>query len=135
MKVEEFMTPKVESVDADATVYDAIERMVNKRLRALLVTPGNRNRDDCGVITARDIVFRVLSKGLDPVRVKASEISSRPLQCVGKDVDLLDVAVIMEEHNISRMFVCDGEKIVGLVSLLDVMSAALIEKARKGYVA
>jgi CBS domain-containing protein len=133
MKVEEFMTPKVESVDADATVYDAIERMVNKRLRALLVTPRNRNRDDCGVITARDIVFRVLSKGLDPVSVKTSEISSRPLQCVSKDVDLIDVAAVMENHNIARVFVCDGEQIVGLVSLLDVMSAALIEKARKGY--
>jgi CBS domain-containing protein len=135
MKAEEFMTPRVESIDADGTVYDAIERMVNKRLRALLVTPGNKNRDDCGVITARDIAFRVLLKGLDPVGVKTSEISSRPLKCVGRDVDLLDVAAVMEDHNIARVFVCDGEKIVGLVSLLDVMSAVLIEKARKGYVA
>lgn len=135
MKVEEFMTPKVESIDADSTVYDAIERMVNKRLRSLLVTPRNRNRDDYGVITARDVVFRVLSKGLDPADVKTSQISSRPLRCVEKDADLVNVAALMEKHNIARVFVCDGEKIVGLVSLLDVMAAALIEKARKGYAA
>jgi CBS domain-containing protein len=133
MKVEEFMTPRVESIDADGTVYDAIERMVNRRLRSLLVTPRSRNRDDYGVITARDIVFRVLSKGLDPSGVKAFQISSRPLRCVNRDTDLIDVAALMEKHNIARMFVCDGEKIVGLVSLLDVMSATLIEKARKGY--
>ena len=69
MKAEEFMTPKVESIDADRSVYDAIERMVNKRLRSLLVTPWNKNREEFGVITARDIVFRVLSKGLDPAKV------------------------------------------------------------------
>ncbi|HYA04086.1 MAG TPA: CBS domain-containing protein [Syntrophobacteria bacterium] len=135
MKAEEFMTPKVESIDADSTVYDAIERMVNKRLRSLLVTPRNRNRDDYGVITARDVVFRVLSKGLDPADVKTSQISSKPLRCVEKDADLVNVAALMEKHNIARVFVCDGEKIVGLVSLLDVMAAALIEKARKGYAA
>jgi CBS domain-containing protein len=133
MKVEEFMTPRVESIDADRSVYDAIERMVNKRLRSLLVTPWNKNREDFGVITARDIVFRVLSKGLDPAKVKVSDISSKPLACVDKDVDLVDVATIMQKHNIARVFVCDEKRIVGLVSLFDVLSAALIERARKGY--
>jgi CBS domain-containing protein len=134
MKVEEFMTPRLESIDADRSVYDAIERMVNKRLRSLLVTPWTKNREDVGVITARDIVFRVLSRGLDPAKVKVYEISSKPLLCVERDVDLADVAVIMEKHNIARVFVCDEKRIVGLVSLFDVLSAALIERARKGYV-
>jgi CBS domain-containing protein len=133
MKVEEFMTPKLESIDAESTVYDAIERMVNKRLRSLLATPKAKNRDEYGVITARDIVFRVLSKGLDPAKVKVSQISSRPLLCVDRDVDLADVATLMEKHNIARVFVCDEKRIVGLVSLFDVLSAALIERARKGY--
>lgn len=133
MKVEEFMTARIESIDADGTVYDAIERMVNKRLRSLLVTPRSKNRDEYGVITARDIVFRVLSKGLDPAKVKISEIASKPLLCVDEDVDLVDVATLMEEHNIARVFVCDEKKIIGLVSLLDVMSATIIERARKGY--
>ena len=133
MKVEEFMTPRVESIDADESVYDAIERMVNKRLRSLLVRPRNKNRKDYGVITARDVVFRVLSKGLDPAKVKVSEISSRPLRCVDKEVDLVDVATLMEQHNIARVFVCEDERLVGLVSLLDVMSATIIERARKGY--
>jgi CBS domain-containing protein len=133
MKVEEFMTPRLESIDADRSVYDAIERMVNKRLRSLLVMPWNKNREDVGVITARDIVFRVLSKGLDPAKVKVSEISSKPVVSVNRDVDLLDVATIMGKHNIARVFVCDEKRIVGLVSLFDVLSAALIERARKGY--
>jgi CBS domain-containing protein len=133
MKVEEFMTPRVESIDADKSVYDAIERMVNKRLRSLLVTPWNKNRDDFGVITARDIVFRVLSKGLDPAKVKISQIASKPLLCVDKDADLVDVATLMEKHNIARVFVCDENRILGLVSLLDVMSATIIERASKGY--
>jgi CBS domain-containing protein len=65
--------------------------------------------------------------------VKVSEISSKPVVSVNRDVDLLDVATIMGKHNIARVFVCDEKRIVGLVSLFDVLSAALIERARKGY--
>lgn len=129
MKLHEFMTTKTERIDCNRSVYDAIERMVDRRIRSLVVTfPGKEV--DCGVITARDIVFKLLAKGLDPKGVKVSEIASRPLVCVDKDAELTEIAQVMKKSSVARVFVCEEETIIGVVSLLDIMSATLVGRAR-----
>jgi CBS domain-containing protein len=129
MKLFEFMTTRIESIDSDRSAYDAIEQMVDRRIRSLVVTfPGKET--DNGVITARDVVFKVLAKGADPRKVKTSDIASRPLFCVDKDAELDEVASTMEDADVARVFVCDGEKIIGVVSMIDLMTASLIKRAR-----
>jgi len=60
-KVKEIMNTKLETIRPEAMVYDAIERLVDKRLRSLIVLPKDE-KDVYGVITVRDIVFKVISK-------------------------------------------------------------------------
>lgn len=129
MKLSEFMTSYIHFVDADCSVYDAIEKMVDRRIRSLVVRFSG-SPPEYGVITARDIVIRVLGKGADPAALKVSEIASRPLFCVEKDMDMMEAARIMEEHHVARVFVCDGGKIIGVVAMIDMMSAALIMRAK-----
>ena len=129
MKVQEFMTTKIEYVDAEKTVYDAIEKMVDRRIRSLVVRFQGKDAEH-GIITARDVVFKVLSRGVNPKDIKVSEIASKPIVCVDQDIDLVEVAELMEQSNIARIFVCEGEKIIGVVALLDVMAATLIMRAR-----
>ncbi|MFZ2448767.1 MAG: CBS domain-containing protein [Syntrophobacteraceae bacterium] len=135
MKVYEFMTRKFDSIDAGKTVYDAVETMVNKRIRALVVrNPGKDGRDSIfGVLTARDIVFRVLAREINPKTVRVSEIASRPIVCVEKEMEFDMAATLMEKSNIARLFVCEGDNILGVVSLLDVMAAELIMIARGNH--
>jgi CBS domain-containing protein len=45
-----------------------------------------------------------------------------------------DAAALMEDSVIARVFVCEEGKIVGVLSLLDVMAASLILRARGNYV-
>ena len=133
MKLEEFMTNKIVYIDADGSVYDAIEKMVDRRIHSLVVRfPGKETEH--GVITARDIVFRALAKGINPKDIKVSEIASKPLVCVDLNMTLDDVTRIMEENNITRTFVCERGKIIGVISLLDLMAATLIIRARGDYV-
>ena len=133
MKVKEFMTTKIEYVDADGSLYDAVEKMVDKRIRSLAVRfPGSEM--DVGVITARDVVFKVLARGLDPKDVKAGDIASRPVICIDQDTDLSEAARIMEESKVARLFICDKDGIIGIVALLDVMWATLIKRARGNHV-
>lgn len=132
MKVYDFMTTKVETIGAERTVLDAIERMVDRRLRSLLVRFSD-NHIHHGVITARDIVFRVLAQDKDPSAVSVAEIASQPIVCIDKDMDQDDAVSLMEENNIARVFVCDGEHIIGVLALLDVMVGALISRAREGH--
>ena len=133
MKIDEFMTTRIASIDADLSAYDAIEKMVDRRIRSLLVKFTGKNSDH-GVITARDIIFKVLAKGINPTDIKVSAIASRPLVCVNRDVTLAEVSAIMEKSHIARVFVCEGEEIIGVISLLDVMAASLIMRARGEHV-
>jgi len=131
MKVEEIMVKKIEYIEADATVYDAIEKMVDKRIRSLVVRPRDE-RNAYGVITVRDIVFKVIDKNLEPNKIKVEEIASKPLVCIDKDMSIEHVIKLMEKFNIARIFVSEKREILGVVALLDVMAASLIKKARGG---
>jgi len=132
MKVDEIMTKKLETIEADAPVYDAIEKMIDKRIRSLLVKPRDE-KDVYGVITVRDVVHKALGKNLDLTRTKVSEITSKPLICIDKGMAVEHAINLMTKSNITRVFVSDGKEIIGIVSLLDVMSAALIKRAKEGH--
>ncbi len=132
MKVNEFMTTKIEYIDADRSVYDAVEIMVNRRIRSVVVRPQGKESVH-GVVTARDVVFKVLAKGVNPKSVKVSEIASRPIVCADRELDFEDAATLMEKSNIARIFICEKEKVVGLVSLLDLMAAELVMRARGNH--
>lgn len=132
MKVDEIMTKKLEILDADASIYDAIERMIDKRIRSLLVKPGDE-KDVYGVITVRDIVYKVMAKNLDLNKTKVGEIVSKPLVCIDKWIDVEHAVNLMAKFNITRLFISQGKEILGIVSLLDVMSAELIKRAREGH--
>ncbi len=133
MRVYDFMTTHLESVDSESSVYDAVEKMVDLRIRSLLVRfPGGDMQD--GVITARDVVYKVLAQGKDPNEVHIAEIASRPISCIDKNMPLEDAAGLMEETGVARVFACDGSHIVGVLSLMDAMAAMLILRARGDHV-
>ncbi len=130
MKVKEIMNKKLQTIEPDATVYDAIERLVDKRIRSLVVKPEDEV-DVYGVITVRDIVFKVINKGLDIKKIKVKEIASKPLVSVSKDTDIKTLINLMATSNIARVFVFEEGEIVGVVSLLDILSASIIERAKE----
>ncbi|MEN2995392.1 MAG: CBS domain-containing protein [Thermodesulfovibrio sp.] len=129
-KVKDIMNTKLETIKPDATVFDAIEKLVDKRIRSILVLPKDE-KDVYGVITVRDIVFKVISKNLDPQKIKVEEIASKPIISIDKETELKHLIKLMEKFNIARVFVHDAREIIGVVSLLDVLSATLVERARR----
>lgn len=123
MRVEDVMNRRVEFIDPTLTVLEVIEKLVNKRIRSVVVKPKDK---DYGVITMRDIVYKCLAKGIDPEDLKAYEIASKPLITVEKGTSVDDVLSLMEKAKIASVFVKDGEKIVGVVTLMDLMTGYLI---------
>ena len=133
MQVQEFMKTKIASVDADRSVYDAVEKMIDRRIRSLLVNfPGKDSNH--GIITARDVVFKVLAKRLNPKDIKVSEIAATPVVCFDKNADICEAAALMEKKKIARVFICNGNEIIGVISLIDIMAGALIMRARGSHV-
>ncbi len=127
------MTTNIKFVDAEGTVSDAIEKMVDRRIRSLVVS-FNKKNVEYGVITARDVVFKVLAKGLDPKKIKVSDIASKPILSIEQSTSIKDAAALMERSNIARIFVEKNENIIGVISMVDLMDASLIIRARGEHV-
>ncbi len=132
MKLENIMVKKIEFIEAKASLYDAIEKMIDKRLRSLVVKPEDEH-DVYGVITVRDIVFKAINQNLDLNKTKVYEVATKPVVCVNKAMDIGHAIKLMKNFNIARVFVCDGIEIVGIVSLMDIMNAFLIMRARGSH--
>jgi len=122
LRVESIMNRNLIFIDGNASVRDAIEMMLKRRIRSLLVKPRNE-RDSYGVITVRDIVFGVFANDLNPEDVKVEDIASKPIVTVSKNTELKDVIRFMKRFNIARVFVMEDGNIVGMVALMDIMRA------------
>jgi signal-transduction protein with cAMP-binding, CBS, and nucleotidyltransferase domain len=66
--------------------------------------------------------------------MRAEELASKPLFCIDQDAKLTDALEMMELHNIARVFVCHEGQIAGVVSMMDIMWAVLILRARGAHV-
>ena len=121
LKVKDIMNTYIEKISQDATVFEAMKKMVEKKIRSLLVLPSNE-KDLYGVLTVRDIVHNVLGKNLDMKKTKVGEVATKRVVCVNKETELEDFIQLMEKFNIGRVFVNEGKDIIGVASLFDIIN-------------
>jgi CBS domain-containing protein len=117
MKVKEVMTRDVEKIAADNFLTDAASMMRSLDVGAL---PVCENDKLIGIITDRDIAVRAVADGRDPNECTVREAMSKEVCWCYEDDDVAKAAAIMEEHQVRRLPVFDGEnRAIGIVSLGD----------------
>ncbi len=110
--VSKYIYPKLTTISSELTVSDAAKIMVEKMVESVIVFEGE---SVVGIITYRDILSDVVAAGLDPLKVKVSQIMRKPLATISKDATVRDAINIMAEKNIRRLVVMDGSRPLGLV--------------------
>ncbi|NPV49519.1 MAG: CBS domain-containing protein [Armatimonadetes bacterium] len=120
----DIMTPNVVMIDGTATVAEAVKLMKEKGVRALIVDRRG-DEDAYGMVTQRDIAYKVMAQGLDPNEVKVHEIHSKPLIVVNPDLDIKYVARLMANFRLSRAPVIFDKKVQGIVSVSDLINKAM----------
>lgn len=73
-----------------------------------------------GMVTERDVTWKVAAEGLDPKNVKIEKIMSTPLISVEPDVDMIEAAKIMKNHKIRRLAVVRQGVLRGVITASDV---------------
>lgn len=111
--------PDVWSVPAEATVLQAIQLMADKNVGALPVLEGNRL---VGVISERDYTRNVVLKGRSSRETLVREIISRELFVAALDETIVECMRVMTEKKIRHLPVLDGQNIVGIVSIGDLVN-------------
>ena len=102
----------------DATVYDALTLMAKHNSGALLVMNG---KEMVGIVSERDCVRKVDLKGKSARDTKISEIMTANVISVNCDQPLEECEALMMEKSIRHLPVYDGDELVGLLSVRDVM--------------
>jgi CBS domain-containing protein len=116
MKLRDVMTPNPRTLNPNATVQDAARLMRDEDTG---VVPLVENGRPVGLITDRDIVVRAVADGSSfdrPVR----ELATDDLVTAEPDMSTRDAAELMGEHQVRRLLVCEGERLVGVASIGDI---------------
>jgi CBS domain-containing protein len=114
--ISEVMTPDPVSLNEDATVAEAARQMRDYDIGDVLVTDSRGLR---GVVTDRDIVIRSIATSRDPNMTTVAEIVSADPICLAPNDSVTKAVDLMRRHALRRLPVCDGDRLVGIVSIGD----------------
>ena len=114
------------SVAPDETVYNAIDKMAEKEVGALLVMDSGQ---PAGIISERDYTRKVILKDKSSKQTQVSEIMTTKLISVASSMHIDECVALMKRHHIRHLPVIDDSVVVGVLSLRDLFSAIIDEQA------
>jgi CBS domain-containing protein len=122
LRVGDIMTKKVVTVPFGKTILDVAKLMKKNGIGSVIVVEDKEGKHAKGIITERDIVYKIIAKGSDPYKSGAEEIMSKPLRVVRPDTSIEDAAKAMRENKIKRLpVVNDANELIGILSEGDIM--------------
>jgi CBS domain-containing protein len=105
-------------VDASATVFDAIKKIVDKNVGSILVTEGD---EVVGIMTERDYLRKIAVLGRTSHETLVSEIMTSPLVYVTPETTIEESMAIMTDRRIRHLPVVENEDVVGIISIGDLV--------------
>jgi len=118
---------EVASISPEASVYDAIALMAEKGIGALLVTSHGKL---VGILSERDYARKVVLKGKHTRDASVSEIMSSPVLTVRPDETIEECMKIVTENRIRHLPVMEADRIVGIVSIGDLVKWIVTEQQK-----
>ena len=112
-------------VSPASTVFDALELMAEKNLGALLVLDGEKI---AGIFSERDYARKIILKGKASKETSVEEIMTSEVTTVRPGQFVEECMALMTDNRIRHLPVLEGEKLVGLISIGDVVKAIISEK-------
>jgi CBS domain-containing protein len=117
--------PVVWSVRPDATVFEALELMAEKEIGALVVLEGER---PVGMFSERDYARQIILKGKASKDTPVREVMSSRVMYVRPDQTVDDCMALMTDKRMRHLPVIEGDRLVGIISIGDVVKAVISEK-------
>ena len=113
------------AVSADTTVYDALQLMADKNVGALMVLEGDKA---VGLVSERDYARKIVLKGKLSRDVPVRDIMTVEMVRIGPDEDVEGCMELMTDKRIRHLPVFDGERLLGIVSIGDIVKAIIEHK-------
>jgi len=118
-KVDELMTKDVVTIEPEATVHDAVEKMRSHRIHGIIVAKEGKLM---GVMSGYDVLL-LMARGEHGKNVRVEEIMTAELMTVGPEDDVIDALELMLKNHVMRLPVLDEGRLVGIITTTDFVNA------------
>ncbi len=112
------MQRRLEQVSPSTRLFEAARRMRDRRIGSLLVGDPGR---PVGILSETDLVRKAIAEGLDLQTTSVEAVMSWPIIAIDIDKTAGDACNLMAAHGIRHLAVTDGDKIVGILSVKDLL--------------
>jgi CBS domain-containing protein len=116
-QVRDLMVSEVVTIEPGTSVVDAARRMIQEEKGPLPIVEGDR---PVAIVTDRDIIAHVVAEGRDPNSLTVDDIATRELVTIGPDQDVDEARQLMARHELDRILVVEGDRLVGIISEADI---------------
>jgi CBS domain-containing protein len=113
------------SVSPDESVYDALERMSERGIGALVVLENGRL---VGMVSERDYARKVILRGKSSRDTRVRDIMTSQVVCVGPERTVDECMALLTERKVRHLPVLQDGKLIGVVSIGDLVKQILTEK-------
>ena len=124
MEIKDIIRRKeIDTIEKDATVADALGRLVTRDAESIIVKRSSPH-DAYGIVTRRDVLVKVIARGLDPRKVKVTEVMTSPLVILNNvQLDIRHAAQAMANTGVSTIVIFDKGDIYGFLTSDDIIGA------------
>jgi len=129
LKVKDVMVGEVVTIEANVTVREAVRLMNDHEIGCLVVV---QDEKPTGIVTERDMLKRVLVATRDPRAVEVGEVMSKPLLFMEPEKEIEEAVKLMFKYKIKKLPVIENGRLVGLVTLTDLIRSPEIIKWLEG---
>ena len=115
------------SIAPEATVAEAVDLMAEKGIGSLLVMQDGELR---GIVTERDYARKVVAGGLSSESARVRDIMTIDVFTTVVDQNIDECMMLMTEKRIRHLPVVDGDRVLGIISIGDLMKAIISDNQR-----
>lgn len=114
----EFMSSPVLRVDSESSVQEAAILMEANHIGSLIV---EKHGDDVGLVSEKEMTQKILAKGGNPEEIEVSDIMV-PIKSMDRYLPIEEANQFMHDQKIRHLAVTEEDKIVGILSVKDLVS-------------
>ncbi len=118
-EIGDYMSSPVKSIDSELTVQEAAQQMHATNVGAVLVRIYDKY---VGILTETDLSRKIVAKGLNPETTMVSSVMTKPILSMDRYMPVIEAEKFMKEKNIRHLAVTEEDKIVGILSVKDLVS-------------
>ncbi|MFJ6280382.1 MAG: CBS domain-containing protein [Actinomycetes bacterium] len=121
LTVNDVMVPEVVTISPYSTLREALTAMKERQVKSLVVERQHAH-DAYGMLSYRELLQTVVAEEGDVDLLNVYDAATIPSITVNKDLSVRQAAALMSRYQLSRLVVVEGNQLVGLLAMNDILA-------------